>query len=84
LITYEWSDWRNGDFWWIQSVYVRQKYRNQGVFKELFEFVKREALENKEVCGLRLYVEKGNRVAKNVYQSLGMQHSIYDLYEWEK
>jgi len=64
MITYEWSDWRNGTFWWIQSVYVTEEYRGKGVFKTLFRFIEQEARKKEDVCGLRLYVEKANERAK--------------------
>lgn len=84
MITYEWSDWRNANFWWIQSVYVDENYRHQGIFKALYQHVQNLALNNDDVCGIRLYVEVGNKVAKKTYQSLGMKPSIYDLFVWEK
>lgn len=81
MITYEWSDWRNGTFWWIQSVYVREDYRMKGVFKALFRHVESEARSRKGVCGLRLYVEHGNEKAKQIYEKLGMARTDYQLYE---
>ncbi len=81
LITYEWSDWRNGTFWWIQSVYVHKEFRGQGVFKSLFEHVFKKAKEKNDVCGLRLYVEKENSRAKQTYEKLGMKKTHYDVYE---
>lgn len=83
MITYEWSDWRNGNFWWIQSVYVLPEYRKQGIFKLLFEYIKNLALKDKAVCGLRLYVDKDNDVAINVYKKLNMHESNYILFELE-
>lgn len=84
MITKEWSDWRNGEFWWIQSVYVRRDYRKKGVFKALYEHVEKIVLENKDLCGLRLYVEKENETAQNTYKSLGMEETYYKLYEMVK
>lgn len=84
LITYEWSDWRNGDFWWIQSVYVIPEARGKGVFKQLFHHVKSLAETRTDVCGLRLYVEKRNTRAKQVYQQLGMSGDHYEVCEWMK
>lgn len=84
MYTTEWSDWRNGMFWWIQSVYVHQDYRRQGIFKELYQHLKADASASEEVCGLRLYVEKENDPAKHTYQTLGMDETHYLLYEWEK
>ncbi len=81
MITYEWSDWRNGTFWWIQSVYVLEEYRGKGIFKMLFQFIEREARNRKGVCGLRLYVEKENERAKGTYERLGMKKTAYELFE---
>lgn len=81
LITYEWSDWRNGMFWWIQSVYVREEYRNKGVFKALFRHVEAKAKKQPGVCGLRLYVEHENARAKQTYERLSMYKTAYELYE---
>ncbi|MBA4020367.1 MAG: GNAT family N-acetyltransferase [Pirellula sp.] len=81
MITYEWSDWRNGNFWWIQSVYVREDTRGQGVFRALYEHVERLARADAGSCGLRLYVEHANERAKGVYRKLGMQPSDYVFYE---
>lgn len=83
LITYEWSDWRNGNFWWVQSVYVRQDLREQGVFSALYGHVERLARETPEVCGLRLYVDQHNHSAQQTYQRLGMVKAHYDLFEVE-
>jgi len=84
MLTKEWSDWRNGYFWWIQSVYIDKKFRRQGIFKALYEYVKSQAEENEQVCGLRLYVERNNDLAKDTYLALGMIETHYLLYEWEK
>ncbi len=81
LITFEWSDWRNGWFWWIQSVYVRAEYRGQGVYRKLYDWVKSEARRKNDVRGFRLYVEKENEVAQNVYEKLGMEECVYLMYE---
>ena len=81
MITFEWSDWRNGTFWWIQSVYVHPEYRRRGVFSRLHRHVLEEATKLGTVCGLRLYVEKENRQAQRTYQRLGMQKAIFDMYE---
>ncbi len=81
MITYEWSDWRNGYFWWIQSVYVASEYRRRGVYRALEAYVKSEAEAQGDVCGFRLYVEKNNHVAQQVYANLGMVQSDYDLLE---
>ncbi len=81
LITFEWSDWRAGLFWWIQSLYVRPAFRRHGVFKRLHESVKAQALRRPEVCGIRLYVEQSNRVAQRAYEQAGMTPTRYRLYE---
>lgn len=81
MITTEWSDWRNGNFWWIQSVYVKPEYRRQGVYRSLHEFVKQVANEDSTNCGFRLYVESENSVAQETYHSLGMYKTSYRLFE---
>jgi GNAT superfamily N-acetyltransferase len=84
LITFEWSDWRNKWFWWIQSVYVLPQYRGQSVYRQLYKFVKTLADQRGDVCGFRLYVERENERAQRVYEKLGMQRSHYLAYEEEK
>jgi ribosomal protein S18 acetylase RimI-like enzyme len=81
LVTHEWSDWRNGVFWWIQSVYVSPDARRQGVFKQLYDHVLERARARREVCGLRLYVEHGNERAHAVYEKVGMHPARYRFYE---
>ena len=81
MITYEWSDWRNGVFWWIQSVYVDPAWRRRGVFRRMHNIVVSQAKANPKVCGIRLYVEQGNRTAKAVYQRVGLAQSAYKVYE---
>lgn len=76
MITREWSDWRNADFWWIQSVYVLPPFRGRGLFTALFRHVKQRA-KREGACGLRLYVSRHNRKALAVYDRLGMERSIY-------
>lgn len=83
LITREWSDWRNTFVWWFQSVYVLPDFRQQGVFKAMFRFVKDEALKN-GAAGLRLYVEKNNITAQKTYERLGMNDKHYSMFEWLK
>ena len=82
LITYEWSDWRNGMFWWIQSVYVKPEERGRGVFGRLYRHAEKEA-QKSGACGLRLYVEKDNAGAQKIYSNLGMSETAYRLYEVE-
>lgn len=81
MVTKEWSDWRNGLFWWIQSVYVEPASRRRGVYRRLYARVREMALADPGICGLRLYVEKENRVARQTYASLGMAPTDYLVYE---
>ncbi|HPT20697.1 MAG TPA: GNAT family N-acetyltransferase [Bacteroidales bacterium] len=81
LITHEWSDWRNADVWWIQSVYVLPAYRRRGVFRSMYSYIKDEA-DHQNIAGLRLYVETKNSKAQKTYESLGMQSLHYKMYEW--
>lgn len=81
MVTTEWSDWRNGDFWWVQSVYVRPEFRRRGVFTRLFHHVRESAHQADRVCGYRLYVEKENLAAQAAYQKLGFEETHYRLYE---
>lgn len=83
MVTYEWSDWRNGRFWWIQSVYVVPAHRRQGVYRALHEHVRERAREDSRACGLRLYVERENAGAMATYRALGMDETHYRLYEEE-
>ncbi len=81
MITREWSDWRNGDFWWIQSVYVVPVARRQGVFRALYADILAEAKRRPGVCGLRLYAERQNRRAHATYATLGMHDAGYRMFE---
>jgi len=81
MVTHEWSDWRNGLFWWIQSVYVEPASRRQGVYRRLYDFIRELVQADPGVCGFRLYVEKENAVAQKTYGSLGMAQTDYLLYE---
>ena len=81
MITYEWSDWRAGVFWWIQSVYVEPAARRQGLFRALYAWVRERALAEPDVCGLRLYVERANRAAQHMYTAMGMEETAYRLWE---
>jgi GNAT superfamily N-acetyltransferase len=84
LITYEWSDWRNGNFWWLQSLYVDPQYRQQGVFRQLYDHVFGQAQANTEkVCGFRLYVERDNQQAHKAYAHIGFQETAYQMHEIE-
>jgi len=81
MVTFEWSDWRDGWFWWIQSVYVNPDYRGKGIYSRLYDFVKSEARDSGGVCGFRLYVEKENVNAQHVYEKVGMEETYYLMYE---
>ena len=81
MITYEWSDWRNANFWWIQSVYVMKEFRQHGIFRSLYDHVEKLARKRKGVCGLRLYVERENRRAQTTYEKLGMKRTVYEMFE---
>jgi len=83
MVTYEWSDWRCGVFWWVQSVYVVPEFRRQGVYRSLYAHLKQLAEQTEGVCGFRLYVEKDNTRAQQTYESLGMLRCAYWLYEEE-
>lgn len=83
MVTYEWSDWRNGWIWWIQSVYVDPEHRRKGVYRGLYRRLQEMAAEQGGIRGIRLYVMRENLPAKLTYESLGMHHSEYDLYETE-
>jgi GNAT superfamily N-acetyltransferase len=80
-ISREWSDWRNGWLWWLQSVYIAVPYRGQGAFRAIFQHIRACALAQPDVIGLRLYVEDSNLPAQRTYQSLGMKPSPYSVFE---
>lgn len=82
MVTYEWSDWRNSNIWWIQSVYVTKENRRKGLYKAMYaEVIKMARLQGVKV--VRLYVEEENKVAQQTYKNLGMQHCYYHMYEAE-
>ena len=81
MITFEWSDWRNAVFWWVQSVYVDPAWRRHGVFRRMHETVMATAKARTNVCGIRLYVDEGNNTAKHVYSRVGMTQSTYQVFE---
>ncbi len=81
LLTFEWSDWRNAVFWWLQSVYVQKEWRQHGVFKKLYDYVLQEAERQGNVAGIRLYVEEENAVAQGVYAHVGLSVAPYKLFE---
>ena len=81
MVTYEWSDWRNGWVWWVQSVYVRPDYRRQGIYRALYTRLCEIAVRRGDIRGIRLYVMRENHIARRTYEAMGMTHSEYDLYE---
>ena len=81
LITFEWSDWRNCNVWWFQSVYVVPEFRRHGVFRKMYTYI-RNLAEKQDIAGLRLYVETKNAIAKKTYEALGMSCEHYSFYEW--
>jgi ribosomal protein S18 acetylase RimI-like enzyme len=83
MITFEWSDWRNTNIWWIQSVYVLPSFRRTGIFRSMYLHIQKEA-EKDGVAGLRLYVETNNTRAQKTYESLGMKNEHYIMFEWMK
>ena len=84
LTTYEWSDWRNGVVWWIQSVYVLPEFRRQGIYSGIYAFIRSLAAPDPAVRGIRLYVDRRNTTAKEVYARLGMNGEHYQVFEWMK
>jgi GNAT superfamily N-acetyltransferase len=83
MFTFEWSDWRNGMFWWIQSVYVRPDKRGAGVFSALYRYIEQLSKREGGVCGLRLYAEEDNARAQRTYEKLGMTKTGYRVFEAE-
>lgn len=81
MVTFEWSDWRNAVFWWIQSVYVAPPWRRQGVYRRMHETIVNNAKADPRVCGIRLYVERDNGKAQSVYERVGLRSSAYVVYE---
>ena len=81
MITKEWSDWRNVWVLWIQSVYVVKLYRQKGVYKALYTHII-DMIDQKEYGGVRLYVDKTNTKAQQVYSKLGMNGEHYQLFEF--
>ncbi len=81
MVTFEWSDWRNGMFWWIQSVFVLEEQRRKGVFSALFHSLKSLAMEQGSVCGLRLYAMESNKKAHSTYLNMGMEQTEYLMFE---
>ncbi|HEV7506053.1 MAG TPA: GNAT family N-acetyltransferase [Thermoanaerobaculia bacterium] len=84
LTTFEWSDWRDGTVLWIQSVYVVPEERGRGVYRALYEHLKRRAEDDPALMGIRLYVDRRNAAAQGVYERLGMSREHYEMFEWLK
>ncbi len=84
LTTFEWSDWRNGVVLWIQSVYVIPEERGRGVYRALYEHLRRRVEADSGLKGIRLYVDRRNTAAHRVYERLGMTREHYDTFEWLK
>ncbi len=81
MVTNEWSDWRNGNFWWVQSVYVRPEFRRRGVYRQLYRHLQTLAAHDSTVCGFRLYVERDNTRAQATYRTAGMDETRYIVFE---
>lgn len=81
LVTFEWSDWRNATFWWLQSVYVDPAWRRHGVFRRMHEAIVTQARSRGDVCGIRVYVESENGNAQAAYQHLGLMPAGYVVFE---
>jgi ribosomal protein S18 acetylase RimI-like enzyme len=84
MITKEWSDWRNAWVWWIQSVFVKPEFRQSGIFGMMYDNIKDLVMENGSVPGIRLYVDKSNTRAQDVYRKVGMNGEHYSTFEWMK
>lgn len=84
MITYEWSDWRNGMVYWIQSVYVKAPYRRMGIYRKMYAHIQELVKESTDVRGIRLYVDKTNLPAQKTYTNTGMNGEHYQLFEWIK
>ena len=83
MITYEWSDWRNGNLWWLQSVYVRPDFRSRGVFRALFANLTELARARHDVAGIRLYMHHENETARRTYERVGMKRAGYEVFEMD-
>lgn len=81
LVTYEWSDWRNATFWWVQSVYVHPTWRRQGIYRQMHQHITNMARAREHVCGVRLYVEEHNETAQQVYRQVGLMPAGYLVFE---
>ena len=84
MITYEWSDWRNGMVWWIQSVYTVPEFRRRGIYAALYAHIRSHVEPDPNIRGIRLYVDNRNTAAQEVYKRLGMEGEHYRVFEWMK
>ena len=84
MITPEWSDWRNGVVYWIQSVFVKEKFRRLGIYRKMYAYIQDLVKQDENVRGIRLYVDKSNIKAQKTYESTGMNGEHYQLFEWMK
>ncbi len=84
LVTSEWSDWRNGVVWWLQSVYITPEYRGKKIYSKMYKHIQEIVKEKDDVMGIRLYVDNSNKKAQKVYKKLGMDGDHYLTYEWMK
>jgi L-amino acid N-acyltransferase YncA len=84
MTTYEWSDWRCGTVIWIQSVYIAASHRGKGVYKKMYEHIQQLVMTGHDMRGIRLYVDKTNKPAQQVYEKLQMNGEHYQVYEWMK
>lgn len=84
MVTPEWSDWRNAWVWWLQSVYVLPGNRKSGIFGMMYDYVKNMVMQRIEVSGIRLYVDRTNLRAQQVYTRAGMNGGHYLTFEWMK
>lgn len=84
MITFEWSDWRNGVVYWIQSVYVKEGFRRLGIYKKMYSHIQNLVMSDENIRGIRLYVDKTNHRAQQTYKNTGMNGEHYQLFEWMK
>ncbi|MDA3907172.1 MAG: GNAT family N-acetyltransferase [Bacteroidales bacterium] len=84
MITFEWSDWRNGMVYWIQSVYVKENFRRLGIYRKMYTHIQDLVNKAENVRGIRLYVDKTNIRAQKTYENTGMNGEHYQLFEWMK
>lgn len=84
MITFEWSDWRNGMVYWIQSVFVKEKFRRLGIYRKMYAHIQELVNNDENVRGIRLYVDKTNVRAQKTYENTGMNGEHYQLFEWMK